>query len=157
MSGLFEAGALVVFGDNATSAGETLMRSLHPSARSSGTTGSVEFVYCNVAEYEDNYELFKTAYDRYGRVDHAIACAGITEQGKWFDPELTIDTVKEPATTAVLDVNLVGSSMFARLAVVFLQHGRQAGDDKSITFAASVASFRESPGLYMYQVSHDST
>jgi hypothetical protein len=52
----------------------------------------------------------------------------------------------------VLDVNLLRSYIFGRIAVVFLRDGMQKGENKSITRLSSVAAFRESPGLYMYQV-----
>jgi len=106
-----------------------------------------------VAKYSDNYRLFRTALDKYGRVDHAIACAGIVERGKWFDPKLTVDTVDKPETTQVIEINLLGSIYFARIAVVFLRHERKAGEDKSLTLISSAAGFRDSPGLFLYQVS----
>ena len=134
-----------------TAAAEQVVSSLQ-SSRASSTGGSVDFVQCNVTEYADNYKLFRTAYDKYKRVDHAVACAGILEQGQWFDPDLTIDSVgREQATEAVLDVNLLGSCIFARMAVVFLRDGMQKGENKSVTLLSSIAAFRESPGLYMYQ------
>jgi NAD(P)-dependent dehydrogenase (short-subunit alcohol dehydrogenase family) len=83
---------------------------------------------------------------------HALACAGIIEQGKWFDPELTIDTVEKEESRLTLDVNLVGTCMFARIAVVYLKHEKKQGEDKSLTLISSAAGFRESPGLWMYQV-----
>ena len=150
VSRLYASGASVVFGDIATAAGEALVSNL--KSRSGG--GKVDFVKCNVTEYKDNYNLFKTAYDKYGRVDHAVACAGILEQGKWFDEELTVESVGErEETTAVLDVNMKGTCMFARIAVVFLRDGMQKGQNRSLTLLASVASIRESAGLFMYQVS----
>jgi NAD(P)-dependent dehydrogenase (short-subunit alcohol dehydrogenase family) len=114
-----------------------------------------------VTNYADIYNLFKVAHDKYKRVDHAVSCAGILERGAWFDPKLTIDTVscRDGAPTSVLDVNVVGSANFARVAVVFLRNGfgdqqRQTdGLDKSLVLLSSVNAFRESPGLYMYQVS----
>ena len=99
------------------------------------------------------YSLFKTAHDQHGRVDHAFSCAGIFERGSWFDPELTLETVgQSPDTFAVLDVNLIGTIYFARVAVVFLRNDREEGDDRSLTIMSSVNAWRESPGLYMYQV-----
>jgi NAD(P)-dependent dehydrogenase (short-subunit alcohol dehydrogenase family) len=83
---------------------------------------------------------------------HALACAGIIEQGKWFDPELTIETVEKEESRLTLDVNLVGTCMFARIAVVYLKHEKKQGEDKSLTLISSAAGFRESPGLWMYQV-----
>jgi NAD(P)-dependent dehydrogenase (short-subunit alcohol dehydrogenase family) len=81
-----------------------------------------------------------------------LACAGIIEKGKWFDPELTIETVEKEETKLTLEVNLWGTCMFARIAVVYLKHAKKEGEDKSLTLISSAAGFRESPGLWMYQV-----
>ena len=110
------------------------------------------FLPTDVTKYADNIALFKTARQKYGKVDHALACAGILEQGRWFDPDLTIETVEKEETRLVLDVNLVGTCMFARIAVVYLKHDKNEGEDKSLTLISSAAGFRESPGLWMYQV-----
>lgn len=111
-----------------------------------------------MTNYNDIYTLFKTAHEKYGRIDHAISCAGILEQGAWFDPGLTIESVgRQQATTAVIDVNVIGSANFARIAVVFLRDGLEKGmgkgENRSLTLLSSVNAFRDSPGLYMYQVS----
>ena len=143
------AGAQVVFGDINKDAGEKLATQLGDQ---------VTFVPCDVTKYSDLYQLLKTAHDKHGRVDHAASIAGIFEQGKWFDPDLTIDTVGEvQAPTSVIDINLMGMANFARIAVVFLRHGMQKGENKSFTFMSSVNAFRESPGLYMYQTSKHGT
>ena len=86
-------------------------------------------------------------------MDHAIACAGIIERGKWFDPELTVETVEQPETTQTIDINFLGVAYFTRIAVVYLRHGMKGKeDDKSIVLISSAAGFRDSPGLAMYQV-----
>lgn len=151
MSLLHQYGALVVFGDNNHSVGEGLVEKLKSDFPDSHP---VRFVPCDVTKYADIYDLFKTAYDHHGRVDHAIPCAGILEQGNWFAPELTIESVAGEETRKVLDVNLLGTCNFARIAVVFLRDGLdgQTGTDKSLTLLSSVNSFRESPGLFIYQV-----
>ena len=105
----------------------------------------------DVAKYDDNIKLFATAFTKHGRVDHAIACAGILEQGKWFDPELTIETVKTPESNVTIDVNLVGVLYFARIAVVYLKEAKSKAEDKSLTLISSAAGFRES-ALPLYQV-----
>jgi len=77
------------------------------------------------------------------------------EQGSYFDADLTIDSVGEDeGNRAALDVNLLGSCHFARIALPFLRHGRRGGDDcdRSLTFLSSVVAFRDSPGMPMYQV-----
>lgn len=146
---LVKAGAKVVFGDVATKAAEELVNQLHKSDSAS----NISFVPCDVTKYDEIYKLFKTAHDKHGRIDHALSCAGIFEQGAWFDPALTIETVGQgQAPTAVMDVNFMGSANFSRIAVVFLRNGLQKGENKSLTMLSSVNAFRESPGLYMYQV-----
>lgn len=75
-----------------------------------------------------------------------------TEVGNWFDPKLTVDTVKEDSgNLSTLNVNLIGTLHFARVAAVFLREGRQEGQDRSLVLLSSVNAFRESPGLYIYQ------
>jgi len=138
---LVEHGANVVFGDINVAA-----------AHEPGT--SATFLECDVTKYDDIYQLFKKTYDQYGRIDHAISCAGTFEQGNWFDPNYTIDSIREhPGNTKVLDVNLTGTLHFARIAAVFLRESRQENNNKSLTLLSSVNAFRDSPGLYLYQTS----
>lgn len=115
------------------------------------------FLRSDVTSSEDIYSLFRAAYDAHGHVDHAISCAGILERGKWIDPDLTIDTLKDhpvdEESRKVLDTNLWGSLLFARAAMVFLTNENKERADKSLTLMASVNSFRESPQLYMYSIS----
>jgi NAD(P)-dependent dehydrogenase (short-subunit alcohol dehydrogenase family) len=144
-------GARVVFGDIANEPAQELVSSLETS---SSAGGEVSFVHCDVTNYDDIYNLFKVAYNKYGRIDHAFACAGIFEKGQWFDPELTIESVKnEKGPSTTLDINLLGLANFSRVAVVFMRENMQKGENKSLTFMSSVNAFRESPGLYMYQTS----
>ena len=111
------------------------------------------FVRCDVSKHDDIYNLFKTAFDQHGRIDHAVSCAGIFETGNWFDPELTVDTVKDnKGDLKTLDVNVIGTLYFSRIADVFLREGKQKNQDRSIVLLSSVNAFRESPGLYIYQV-----
>lgn len=117
----------------------------------SDTSAQPTFVQIDVSIYADNIKLFRTALDKYGRVDHAVACAGIVERGKWFDPELTIESVETVPSIQTLEINLLGSAYFTRIAAVYLKHGRKQGEDKSITLIASAAGFRDSPGLFVYQ------
>ena len=77
---------------------------------------------------------------------------GHTEAGNWFDPKLTVDSVKEDSgNLKTLDINLLGTLRFARIAAVFLRENRQKGQDRSLVLLSSVNAFRESPGLYIYQ------
>jgi NAD(P)-dependent dehydrogenase (short-subunit alcohol dehydrogenase family) len=139
---LVQHGASVVFGDINTEA---------PREPSS----SVTFVKCDVTKYDDLYQLFKQARDKHGHIDHAISCAGIFEHGNWFDPNHTIESIKdEPGNTKTLDVNLMGTLHFSRIAAVFLRDSRTTeSSNKSLTLLSSVNAFRDSPGLYLYQTS----
>ena len=99
---LCEAGARVVFGDYDNAAGEKVAKSFSDAAT------APLFVHMDASKYADNIRLFRTALDSFGRVDHAIACAGIIERGRWFDPELTIESVEKPETTQTIDINFLG-------------------------------------------------
>lgn len=143
---LHKAGALIVFGDVQDDAAESLLSSLsNPS--------TITYIHTDVTKYAENIKLFKTALEKYGRVDHASPIAGVIESGRWFDPSLTIETVEKEESRMTIDVNLIGTAMFARIAVVYLRHGKQEGEDKSLTLISSAAGFRESPGIPLYQCS----
>lgn len=141
------AGAHVFFGDVLDDKGDELAKELS----STGST-TVQYQHCNVTSYADTLALFESAYKVCGRVDHAIANAGIGEQGNIFDPAMTLDSVKEEPKKAmnVVDVNLKGELYFARIASVYLRQGRTRAKDKSLTLVSSVAGFREDPGLHVY-------
>lgn len=113
--------------------------------------GGHTYVETDVRRYEDVYVLFEEAYKQHGRIDHAISCAGILEQGNWFDPNLTIEGVREPGNTNLLDVNVFGTLNFARIATVFMRQGILNAGSKSLTLMSSVNAFRDSPGLFLYQ------
>lgn len=148
---LHSVGARVVFGDTATEPAEELVSSLNISPSAGG---EVSFVHCDVIEYDNIHNLFKVAFEKYERIDHAFACAGIFEKGNWFDPELTMESVKnEKGPQTTLDINVMGLANFARVAIVFMREKMEKGENKSLTFMSSVNAFRESPGLYMYQTS----
>ena len=149
---LRSAGAHVVYGDVLDEPGAALEKELSLSS----SNGTVKFVHCDVTSYSQNLNPFDTAFQAHGRVDHAIAVAGLGEQGNMFDPYLTLESVREEPrrSMSVVDVNLKGPLYFARIASVYL---RQPGDqaetgpgDKSISLVSSVAGFREDPGLFVY-------
>jgi NAD(P)-dependent dehydrogenase (short-subunit alcohol dehydrogenase family) len=112
---------------------------------------NVTYIPCDVSKYSDNVKLFKTALEKYGHIDHAIANAGIGERGDWFNPSLTIEDVEQVPATTTLNINLIGVLYFVRIALPYLKHNRNAGDDRSISLLSSAAGFRESPGLPIYQ------
>ena len=108
---------------------------------------------CDVRSYPDIVALFRYAFHKFGRIDHAVANAGVIEQGNWFDKSLTIDTVEAEPNTLVLDINLKGVLYFSRVAAVYLAHDRKPEEDKSLILMSSVAGFVESRNLFLYQCS----
>jgi NAD(P)-dependent dehydrogenase (short-subunit alcohol dehydrogenase family) len=64
---LSQSSAKVIIGDVNVEAAEALCKECP------GTT----FVRTDVTKYDEIYNLFKKAYDDYGRVDSAVCCAGI--------------------------------------------------------------------------------
>ncbi|KAL4810667.1 hypothetical protein BDV18DRAFT_155279 [Aspergillus unguis] len=142
-----ENGASVCFGDLAAEAGETIANKINSNFE--GTRAV--FVRTDVTSYESVLGLFDRAMEVFGRVDHVIAGAGITEIGNVFDPAEDMQSIRKPPTTKVLDVNLTGCLYTARIASVYLRQNRPAGSDRSIVLISSVAGFKESPGLFVYQ------
>ena len=153
---LHSAGAHVVFGDVLDEPGTNLAKELSSNAES-----NVKYVHCDVTSYDQNLRLFDTALEISGRIDHAVANAGLGEQGSMFDPDLTLESVREEPKQSmkVVDVNLKGPLYFARLASVYLRQSGSGSDksssdksssDKSLTLVSSVAGFREDPGLNVY-------
>ena len=84
---LHAAHAYVVFGDSNSKAGDALAAEL--------ASENVIFICMDVRSHADNVNLFRTALRKWGRVDHAVAVAGLVEQGNWFHPELGLEDVEK--------------------------------------------------------------
>ncbi|KIX02523.1 uncharacterized protein Z518_08464 [Rhinocladiella mackenziei CBS 650.93] len=148
-----ERGAYVCFGDWDEKAGQALADRINatcPKVEDS-SIARVSFKTTDVTIYQSLIELFEFCFETYGRIDSAVSCAGIIEMGNWFDPNLNVDSIREVPNQKVLDVNLLGSLYFARIACVYLRQRRNEGEDRSLTLISSVAGFKESPGLFVYQ------
>ncbi|KAL5335560.1 hypothetical protein BJX70DRAFT_410370 [Aspergillus crustosus] len=154
-----ENGALVCFGDLAVEPGEALAKKV--SGDGNASPPRALFVRTDVTSYDSLLGLFDKAMQVYGRIDHAVAGAGIVEIGNVFDPALTMEAVREPPPTKVLDVNLLGSIYLARIASVYMRQNRPDTNNnnnnntsnRSICLISSVAAFKESPGIFLYQSS----
>lgn len=94
-------GAYVCFGDVDTASGEQLARKL--SAKTPESKPRASFLTVDVSNYQSNLQLFRTALKTYGKIDHAVAAAGIVEIGNWFDPTLTVENVEEVRTENTKD------------------------------------------------------
>ncbi|KAI9376158.1 hypothetical protein BJX61DRAFT_491614 [Aspergillus egyptiacus] len=146
-------GAYVCFGDLAVEAGERTAQEY--ASDSAAAPPRAIFVQTDVTSYESVLNLFDKAMEVYGRIDHAAAGAGISEIGNQFDPGLDMESVRLGPNTKVLDVNLLGCIYVARIASVYLRQNRPSStrSDRSILLISSVAGFKESPGLFIYQAS----
>jgi NAD(P)-dependent dehydrogenase (short-subunit alcohol dehydrogenase family) len=77
-------GANVVFGDLNSDLGDKL-------AKETGAT----FVQTDVTVYSEQLRLFREALEKHGKIDHAIANAGLYEPKEWFDPRLDLESVEK--------------------------------------------------------------
>lgn len=105
----------------------------------------------DVTSYDSLLALFDKAFALYGHVDIAVSNAGIIERPGWFDYSHDLESIRKAPSTAVLDVNLIGTLYFAHIAAVYLRQNSSPTDDKSLILLSSVAGFQESPGLFVYQ------
>lgn len=105
--------------------------------------------------------LFRTARQMFGRVDHAIACAGIADVKDGLS-DLTTDSVDEleacalrqqfGPSTKILNVNVVGTYYFMRVAAIYLKEYKVCSE-KSITLLSSLAGFIDGGStIALYQV-----
>jgi NAD(P)-dependent dehydrogenase (short-subunit alcohol dehydrogenase family) len=86
-------GASVCFGDVSVQAGEEIARAVNTNAPSSAPRAI--FVHTDVTKYDSVLGLFDRAMEVYGRIDHAVAGAGIVEIGNVFDPALDMQSIRE--------------------------------------------------------------
>ncbi|KAH7124570.1 short-chain dehydrogenase/reductase SDR [Dactylonectria macrodidyma] len=160
---LFRAGARLVISDIDHTQGQELVVSMeqeahgHGSENEKGNYGHVTFVHGNVSDYASMLSLFRQALNIYGCVDMAIHCAAVSESvhRPWFSKDITLESIQEPPSTKVLDINLLGTFYFTQVALAAMRQHRSPGDrtGKSITLISSVAGFKESPGLFAYSAS----
>jgi 3-oxoacyl-[acyl-carrier protein] reductase len=82
--------------------------------------GEVAFAKCNVTSDEEVANLMDLAIERFGKLNVAVACAGIIKDGLMLNVDKETGKVKKAMTTeqfrAVIDVNLVGAFITLREA-----------------------------------------
>lgn len=90
-------GAYVYFGDWDDAKGrhvEQQLRAQNSSAAAGAAT--VHFQKLDVRDYDSQLALFDLPFKQHGRVDVAVSCAAIKEDGGWFEPEaLDLETVRK--------------------------------------------------------------
>lgn len=157
---LHKLGARVILGDPDAERAKKLIRSI-------GEPHLLHFNKCDTRSYEDMLDLFRLASTMYGRVDHAIfgvgddgAANGNVGEGErgWFDRAAKpgIEGIeREPP--GLLDT-LAAAPRFAHIALAYLRdkpkkRTSMVAQDRSLTFLTSVAAFKETPFLPIYQIS----
>jgi NAD(P)-dependent dehydrogenase (short-subunit alcohol dehydrogenase family) len=155
---LHKLGARVILGDPDIERAKRLIRSI-------GEPHLLHFNKCDTRSYEDMLDLFRLASTMYGRVDHAIfgvsddgAATGNVGDGErgWFDRAAKpgIEGVeREPP--GLMDT-LAAAPRFAHIALAYLRDRPKKRNsivvqDRSLTFLTSVAAFKETPFLPIYQ------
>ncbi|KAB8336948.1 hypothetical protein FH972_021253 [Carpinus fangiana] len=141
-------GGKVVFGDLNVVEAEKLSAALGHD---------ITYMQMDVTRYDDHVKLFKTALTKHGKIDHALAVAGINESDHgWFDDALDINTVEKPASDLTVDINLKGTMYFARVALPYLRHGNSSlekGREKSLVMLSSQLGLVTGQGIPLYQSS----
>lgn len=132
-----ENGAKVIFGDVADAPSREIESQLSPNA---------QFIKCDSASYSDQLNLFKSAFEKHGRVDIVIANAGIAIHKDPFDPNADIN---EAPSMKEVEVNTIGALFSARIGMHFLR--RSGGGD--LVLVSSIAGFKECGGLVAYTAS----
>lgn len=156
-------GANVVFGDRDQVLGNKVAEVL-------GAT----FVPTDVTSYADQLKLFATAFEKYGRVDHAIANAAIYEPASWFPETADLESIRkvmaesvplrsrknvlrdlQEPPSLVYDVNIRGVTTFSHIASVYLRQGvtSPTDNDKSLTIVSSTAGVHVAHKTPLYGVS----
>ncbi|KAK5045630.1 hypothetical protein LTR84_008999 [Exophiala bonariae] len=131
------SGARVVVGD---------LRLESIAAQGSKFGDSLRYLRCNVVNYQDQLDLFRTAKDNFGRIDVAIANAGT---GKLPDDVVLVENINEEPPLPEVDVNLRGALFTARIAMHYMR--QNGGGDLIMT--SSVGGFKETIGLTTYVAS----
>ncbi|KAF2725383.1 NAD(P)-binding protein [Polychaeton citri CBS 116435] len=123
---LLEQGCTVIVGD------------LNPPAIS---FEGVVFHRTNVALWEDLRSLFKTAYARYGRIDHVFANAGISETAgsTYLKEEFGTDGELEEPDHSITDLNVTGTANTCFLALHYMRRQPTGG---SMVVTSSITGFQ---------------
>lgn len=108
------------------------------------------FIYCDVASWESQVEMFKKATEWGGRIDVFIANAGI-EEGEWFY-NIPGETDGEPVkpNLGVIDVNLKSVMYGLRLFRHYNRKFKKEGEFAKILATSSWAGFYNFPVAPVY-------
>jgi NAD(P)-dependent dehydrogenase (short-subunit alcohol dehydrogenase family) len=98
---------------------------------------SVPFKKVDVTSWSDQLALFKAAKEKYGRIDHIFANAGITATENLLEDDVDENGDLLPPKLKTINVNLVGVVYTTKLGLHYLKQNPEGG---SIVMTGSVAS-----------------
>ncbi|KAI0195871.1 short chain dehydrogenase reductase [Astrocystis sublimbata] len=117
------------------------------------------FIPCNVARWSDLNAAFQRCIAETGRLDIAIANAGVSEEYDYFEDRRDVEgELLEPAF-GVIDVNFRSVVSFVKLAVSHIRKQREAGilGGGSIVITSSATAYAPEHNLPVYSASKFAT
>lgn len=103
----------------------------------------IEFTKCDQASWTDLSFAFKHAQ----KVDIAVANAGISEERNYFDDAFDEQGELLEPSRALIDVNLVGTLNFCKLAISYM---RRHGTGGSVVITSSATAYSPEHSLPVY-------
>ena len=98
-------------------------------------------MHCDVTSWKAQSELFKSTFEKYGRIDIVVANAGIVERVEFLDEKVDEEgDLKEP-DLSVLNVNLVGSMYTGKLALWWFKKNPRPGG--ALVLVTSVGGYTD--------------
>jgi len=135
-----EFGANVVIADLDTKGGQELADSFN---------GSGLFHRTDVTDWQSLLSLFKTAFERFGSIDHVCANAGVPEQSNFLlEDRLDQDGQLLEPNFKLLDVNVNGVLRTSKLAIHYFAKNKVPGG--SLVVTGSAASYFGAAPIFVY-------
>ncbi|TIC72662.1 FMN-linked oxidoreductase [Wallemia mellicola] len=101
----------------------------------------------DVTEYDEQYNFFTAAVEKYGRIDVVCANAGINPSAEFMNPNLPANVKPD---LKVVDVNLTSVLYTSHLAVRYFRENTVAKEgEKCLILTGSIASFHALPATGM--------
>jgi hypothetical protein len=103
---------------------------------------SVPFLKTDVTSWKEQVALFKAAQEKYGKIDHVFANAGIGRTFTLLEDDVDENGDLLPPNLKTMNVNLTGCMYTVKLGIYYLKKNENGG---SIVMTASASSFHRFP------------
>jgi NAD(P)-dependent dehydrogenase (short-subunit alcohol dehydrogenase family) len=111
---------------------------------------SVPFLKADVTSWNEQLSVFKAAEEKYGKIDHAFANAGIGRSTSFLEEDVDENGNLLPPKLNTINVNLIGVMYTVKLAIYYLKKNPNGG---SIVMTGSASGFMRIPAED-YSASH---